>query len=196
MAARPIWRREMLWTPWHHRGAEHLRLTGDREGILADGWVIGWTDRGPYRLHYRVRCDLGWAVREVWIALDGEPRLHLAADGPGNWREFAGDPREDLAGCIDVDISATPFTNSLPIRRLNLAEGESQELQVVYIEVPECTLRPVPQRYTCLRRTPEGGVYRYEALLSGFAAELQVDPDGFVLDYPGAFRRVDAGASR
>jgi len=40
------------------------------------------------------------------------------------------------------------------------------------------------QRYTCLER----GLYRFEA--GRFEAELPVDADGLVLDYPGLFRRI------
>ena len=50
--------------------------------------------------------------------------LHLESDGEGHWQENGKD-RPDLHGCIDIDIQATPFTNTLPIRRLGLKTGES-----------------------------------------------------------------------
>ena len=37
---------------------------------------------------------------------------------------------------IDVDISATPFTNTLPIRRLGLQPGEFAELDVAFVDAP------------------------------------------------------------
>ena len=49
---------------------------------------------------------------------------------------------------------------------------------------------PVRQRYTCLEARPDGGLYRYEGFSTGFVADLPVDADGLVLDYPGVFRRV------
>jgi hypothetical protein len=99
----------------------------------------------------------------------------------------------DLDGCIDVDISSTPFTNTLPIRRLGLEPGESEELAVTYILVPELLVGAERQRYDCLEAQAEGGLYRFEALPSGFTAELPVDADGLVIDYPGLFRRVWSG---
>jgi hypothetical protein len=43
------------------------------------------------------------------------------------------------------------------------------------------------QRYTALDGAKH---YRFESLDDGFTAELPVDEDGFVLDYPGLFRRL------
>jgi uncharacterized protein len=96
----------------------------------------------------------------------------------------------ELEGCIDIDISATPFTNTLPIRRLGLKPDQSEELTVTYIRVPELLVGPERQRYGCLEDQAEGGLYRFEALPSGFTASLPVDADGLVIDYPGLFRRA------
>ena len=43
-----------------------------------------------------------------------------------------------------------------------------------------------------LEKSPTGGLYRFESLSSGFRADIPVDGDGLVLDYPGVFRRVGA----
>ena len=93
-------------------------------------------------------------------------------------------------GCLDVDISGSPFTNTLPIRRADFKPGLSLSLTVVYLAVPELTIEPAEQRYTCLEKSPTAGLYRYESLDSSFRADLPVDDDGLVLDYPGLFRRV------
>jgi len=91
-----------------------------------------------------------------------------------------------LAGCIDVDFTASPFTNTLPIRRLGLGVGQSARLRVVYIRVPALEIRPATQTYTRLDATH----YRYES--GTFRADLPVDEDGLVLDYPGLWRRIAA----
>jgi hypothetical protein len=57
--------------------------------------------------------------------------------------------------------------------------------------VPDLSIRPVRQRYTCLSRTASGGIYRYEALESHFTADLPVDAQGLVVDYPGIWKRVE-----
>jgi uncharacterized protein len=100
-----------------------------------------------------------------------------------------------LQGCLDVDISVTPFTNTLPIRRLALQPSSTATLSMAYIEIPQMHVKVTEQRYTCLEVTPSGGKYRFESLEHGvasFSADLPVDQEGLVLDYPGLFRRVGA----
>ena len=112
--------------------------------------------------------------------------LHLESDGQGRW-QANGKEQPTLQGCIDIDIQATPLTNTLPIRRLGLETGESMEIRLGYIEVPTLTVHPSNQRYTAIEA---GSLYRFESLESGFTADLPVDEDGFVLDYPGLFKRL------
>lgn len=184
-------RRDVFWQPWGEIGLEHLWLETDAAGVQADGLIVGLAVGRPFRVRYRLRCDAAWRVREVRVAdLDAGRDLHLLADGNGTWTLGDGTPLPDLADCIDVDLSATPFTNTLPIRRLALAPGELADLAVAYVAVPELTVAPDPQRYRCLERRPDRGRYRYESLDSDFAAEIAVDADSVVLDYPGLFRRV------
>jgi hypothetical protein len=89
-----------------------------------------------------------------------------------------------------VDVAETPFTNTLPIRRLRLSPGESAEIAVAYFDGAELQPWPEPQRYTRLQKGEEGELYRIESLDGGFTADLAVDADGLVVDYPGLFRRA------
>jgi len=113
----------------------------------------------------------------------------------GRWllsgREWSRDgvaqrEQPDLADCVDVDLGISPSTNTLPIRRLNLAVGESRELTAAWVRFPELTVEPLAQRYTRLAERR----YRYESIVSGFTAELEVDDLGLVINYEGIWRRV------
>ncbi len=95
-----------------------------------------------------------------------------------------------LNGCIDVDISATPFTNTLPIRRIQWQVGQSEEFRMVYILVPDLKVSVMRQRYTCLAKTDQGATFRYENVDDDFKADITVDSDGLVVHYPGLFERV------
>jgi uncharacterized protein len=183
--------RELRWRRLDEPGAEHLLLRVDHDGVAADGLVVGIAGGEPFRAHYRVRCDAAWRAREVWVAAPGSdrPALHLRADGEGRWTTGDGRPLPELAGCVDLDLTATPFTNTLPIRRLGLRPGESRDLAVAYLSVPALTWELARQRYERLPDGPGGPRYRFVALDSGFTADLTVDADGLVLDYPGLFRR-------
>jgi hypothetical protein len=112
------------------------------------------------------------------------------SDGRGRWTDRAGAELRGLAGCVDVDIALTPFTNTRPIRRLPWEPGRARELSMLYLAVPEMTVQPARQRYTCLERSADGALFRYES--DGFPRDLRVDPDGLVVDYPDFWRRIGA----
>jgi hypothetical protein len=185
--------REVLWSVWDKPGLEHLRLTIGDDEIIADGEIITtlFEDR-PIRVDYWIQCDKDWQVREMRVSGDvGELiAVILRSDGKGHWTDEEGNPRPDLDGCIDIDIMATPFTNTLPIRRLEWDVGTSLELNMAYVKLPALEVVCAPQRYICLRPRGNDGLFRYESVSSGYTNELPVDMDGLVIDYPGIWRRV------
>jgi uncharacterized protein len=84
-----------------------------------------------------------------------------------------------------VDIAISPLSNTLPIRRLELAVGESAEITTAYVAVPDLTVVTDPQRYTRLADHE----YRYESRDSNFKRVITVDEHGLVVTYPGLFVR-------
>ena len=187
--------RHIMWTPWIGPGLEHLHIKQMDEHITADGLILGLNEQEPFRVRYEIHCNSQWRLRTVHLSLlsGSHQTLNLSTDGSGSWTTEAGSVIPSLSGCLDVDISVTPFTNTLPIRRLALKPGMQATLSMVYIEVPLMQATARVQRYTCLEITPGGGRYLYESLENGvsvFTAELPVDSDGLVIDYPGLFKRV------
>lgn len=180
--------RHVRWAPAEGTGLEHLRLHRSGAWIQADSVVIGGDEGVEWALTYTMVMDAEWRVRSVAVTDHaGDRRLRLIADGGGSWTTGDGTPLPQLDGCIDVDLVATPFTNTLPIRRLRLEPGESAEIKVAYLPLPDLTPFAAPQRYTALalRR------WRFESLDgSGFTAEISTDANELVLDYPGLYRRV------
>ncbi len=168
-------------------GLEHL-LLHERE---ADSVILAFDEEhGPFRLTYRLRWDESWRIREAGlVVVDGRSTrtLDLQTDGEGHWRHADGRAIDDLDGCVDLDIWPTPFTNSFPIRREPMAVGERREFRMAWIDALEMTVHPQPQAYTRLADR----LYLFENLDgSGFRAELPVDEEGVVQDYPDLFRRV------
>ena len=173
------------WRDADGASLEHCALSIGDEGVVVESIVIA----GAFGLRYRVACDAEWRTRAVDVELVGTARaVHLLADGAGAWwSEGASCP--ELRGAIDVDITATPLTNTLPIRRLSWRDGDASEITVAYVTVPEMTVTRDRQRYTKLtdRR------FRFEALESDFTRDLDVDEHGLVVHYPGLFERVAPG---
>lgn len=187
--------RTVFWTPVEGPGLEHLRLRSSGDGFEADGTVLGIDGTTPFRLHYRIATDSAWRTRRVVLRLftpAGEQIRRLFGDGQGGWLDEHGIARPDLRDCFDVDLSATPFTNTLTINRLRLHPGQRADIDVVYVKTLELTVARSSQSYACRHLTGEGAAGLYEAYFpaSDFRVELPVDADGLVSDYPELFRRV------
>jgi hypothetical protein len=175
---------DLVWKAQQFPGLEHVMTRSDASGFRADSQLVMVEDR-PVRVSYVLECDARWQFTALALSVtdsDGERTL-LLADTADGWQSD-GTPRPDLDGCVDIDLDCTPLTNTLPIRRLAWAPGESRDLSMAYVSVPSLTVRPVGQRYTQL----EPGFFRYES--GSFRTELPVDEAGFVLDYPSYWGRV------
>lgn len=186
---RPLFLKTVRWRPLEGEGLEHLAVgpLGEKT-IRASSVLIGERGGRPYGLRYRIDCDEAWAVSAFSLETTSGHRLHLLSDGKGHWRDADGTALPTLDGCIDIDLAGTPFTNTLPIRRLGLTpDAGTVRLNMLY--VPFDTFEPFAdgQNYTCLE---EGRLYRYEAEDRSFAADLPVDEDGLVTDYPTLFQRL------
>ena len=166
------------WEGWEGRSLEHLALQEEADGITAESVILGRAGGQPFAASYRISCDSGWRTREVAIGLIGSSRqLLLTADGEGRWRAGAGADLPALRGAVDVDITATPFTNTLPIRRLRLGIGASKTIKAAWVRFPELTVVKADQTYTRL----DEFTYRYAS--GTFESELVVDEDGVVAQY-------------
>ena len=168
------------WLTWDGDGDETLTLVWENEGWTASGVV------SRENVQYVLRLSPTWQVRQFILFRDlDEPDLWLATDGGGRWDEMNGAHRVELDGCYDIDLPITPFTNTLPIRRLPLHVGHTADITVAYIDVETLDVQPVEQRYTRLTSHR----WEYTNLDSGATAEFEVDEHGLVLDYPDLFRR-------
>jgi hypothetical protein len=163
----------VFWETLTEAGAELCRLDQTSGGYVLAGTVLT-TDGGPAAIVYRIELDAEWQTRRVRLTRDGESALEL---------EPARAPWPD--GCADVDLELSPSTNTLPIRRLSLALGDSAEISAAWVRYPSLAVERARQRYTRLAER----VYRFESG-GGFEVELEVDEDGLVLDYPGYWRRA------
>ena len=161
---------------------------------LPDGWLCHGSEvlAGPGELlscGFRIEVDERWATRtvEVWsVSEAGERRLRLVVDPDGRWwRDGSRAPHLD--GCVDVDVAATPLTNTFPINRLaGIDVGVSRTFPVAWIEVPVLDVIRVDQTYRRLAaRRWEYSDERYGAF------ELSVDDDGLVVDYAGLATRIE-----
>jgi len=143
-------------------------------------------DSARGRYSYEIVCESDWTFRQLRLeAAAGERTLLITSDGRGRW-EVGGAVRSDLTDAIDLDLAITPFTNTLPIRRLDLAVDDEADVTAAYVSFPDLEVTLDEQRYTRL----DEDIYLYESLDGDFSREITVDHDGIVVDYPGLFERL------
>jgi hypothetical protein len=178
-----MWRRE-------DGGVEHVVVSRDAGGAVQVDGAVAWPaeDGAEHRVRYLLECDAQWQVRELRAeAPEDGTALHLRGDGRGAWHDGAsGAALPHLDGCIDVDLYAVAFTNTLPVRRLAMVVGGVRTIAVAYVRLPSMAVEPMQQRYTRV----SDNLYRYESVADGFTADLVLDAEGLVITYPGLVRRM------
>lgn len=177
---------EVRWETWDGEHTETLTLRWENEAWTASGAV------GRERVQYVLRISPLWHMRQFLLFRDlDEPDLWLATDGHNRWGEVNGAHRPELDGGVDVELACTPFTATLPIRRLPLEVGDSAEIPMIVIDVETLGVVLHHRRYTRL------GEHRWRIGLDdadgGGEVELDVDQYGVVIDHPDRFRRLAPG---
>lgn len=178
----------LLWTGREYHSLENCLLRDRAGGYEITSSVVGSYQGVFYNVMYVVYTDAHWQTTffQVRTVLgDKQKIITYRNDGRGNWEQY-GVPVPQFSGCIDIDISLTPFTNTLPIRRLQLPVGGGQLIKVLYLDVLAGEVKPVQQQY----RRLSANTWRYQDVPNDFDAVIEVDDDGLVMDYPGLFVRT------
>jgi len=181
--------RTVAWRRADGSGLELASIESSPSELAITGAVVLVHDDVAWEIRYRLEVDEEGrtrAARVDWSADDATGRLTLAVDDDGHWSRD-GAPSPELDGAFDVDLGFSPSTNTLPIRRLALADGESASLVAAWVRFPDLDVIPLEQSYERV----DARHYRYRSE-TGFERVIEVDPDGIVADYPGVWTRVDA----
>jgi hypothetical protein len=175
------------WRRLDEPGLEVLHMTKSKESIRVTAELVH-AGRNPFGLRYSWTLSEDWrtALLRLELRSGSEDRdIEFERIGEASWR-VDGRSRPDLDGCVEIDLSATPFCNTLAIHRLKHKPGE---ITVLYVALPDLSLTPSRQRYEHL----ESDRWRYVDLgvAKGFSADLDFDLDGLIIRYEGLFETVD-----
>jgi uncharacterized protein len=148
---------------------------------------VVWEGVGEPRMEigYLAPAWDGRYARGTQIGRDYELRYEL--DASVLRLEIVGgrDAEIELGDADFFDLGYSPLFNSLPVIRDGLlVTGPSRDYVMRWVDVPSLEVTLVEQRYEPL---PDR-VVRYSS--GTFAADIQFDADGIVVDYPGLARRV------
>lgn len=178
---------DIHWKSEYYHTSEHCRLSRLADRLEIQSHITGRYENTDIDLRYTLLTDLQWQVRSFTV----NSRLNAvttiitgAKTNTGSWL-INGRPDPALDTCIDIDISLTPFTNSLPINRLSFIFGQPQQINVVYINILAGQVLHKQQQYTFLSPAR----YHFATIPNDFEAVITTDANGLVTDYPGLFTR-------
>lgn len=178
----------ILWKGLMYDTDEYCAVNYHDTSIMVHSEIEGWAKRKPVYTEYWLQLNRDWQVQSFEISAsiaDNTYKHALSLDKNGHWKCKKNLPHFNFEGCNYVDISISPFTNTLPVNGLHLAEGETTELSVIYIDVLQNEVRRERQKYTRLGNR----LYRFDNL-KDFEAEITVDANGLVVEYPGMFELI------
>jgi uncharacterized protein len=197
-------RRAAAWLKGDPFGVEFAEIEVGPDHLRAAGVSIA-SAPVPYRLDYELETMTGFVTSRLHVVSRGQGwrrDLELHRDADGVWSIAAdhegqldlpppGGDTAPLAGALDCDLGLSPVTNMLPILRHGLLDGGGPiELTMAWVAVPALAVQADAQRYRHLRSAGDRHVIRYEATDGSFAADITVDCDAVVIDYPGIAQRL------
>jgi hypothetical protein len=179
--------RLLSWSSDDGRRLETVRIVLTERGMRASGYLVV-VGRHSFGATYSVLCDAAGRTRRLTVRSDSqltERDLSLTRTPGGPWLDGAGHsppvPELDLA--LDIDLTASAFSNSLAIRRLGLHVKYGEErLLVTEVGVPDLRVAPVEHWYRTKSVTDQGATLDHHGP-SG-SHEISVDRHGFVIDLP------------
>jgi uncharacterized protein len=176
----------MLWRRLDQPGHEAARLFVQEAKWHLTGTAVFASEQQPCRLDYLVKCDSAWGTLSGrvtgWVG-SAMVDIEVSVDADRRWYLNAKEQTQ-VEGCMDLDLNFSPSTNLLPIRRLDLLVGQEAMVRAAWLRFPSFELELLDQLY---RRIDES-TYMYESGGGTFVRQLEVDPSGFVISYPGIWQ--------
>ncbi|MCS6758302.1 MAG: putative glycolipid-binding domain-containing protein [Candidatus Devosia euplotis] len=175
--------RSIRWRGLDPATLEHCHVVASARDTRVRSAII----TPDFGLFYRFKLDEAGHVRAVKLERTDGAVLELFSDGAGNWSDDRSEPLPTLRGCLYIDLSASPLTNSLPLWRCDWIINQPQRFDMIWIDAEAMAVRRDEQVYTHLEETR----FRYQSADGIFDRVLTVDGDGLALDYPGLFTSAD-----
>jgi len=183
--------KQINWESGFYQSTESCIIQYSGQEIVINSRITGRHDTIDYTAAYTIRTTPEWKTTafEIRYTLNAAPHHVEARHENGQWI-VNGVVREEFNNCIDIDITVTPFTNALPINRIDLQLNKPQQIEVLYVNVLENSIYPVRQQYT----KKSGTRYNFQNVPNDFEADIIVDSEGFVVHYPELFERASTGS--
>ena len=177
---------EVVWGGLRTPSLDYCHVRKENNSWRFAGMLIVKPKANPFGARYEILVDKKFKTRTLIIEKteSGLESCKKIQSRRGAWFVDARE-RNDLHECTDIDIEASPVTNTIPIRRTRLKVGQKVNLTVAWVRFPTLEVTPLKQSYE--RLTARKYLYRSA---SGFSAELEVDDFGLVTRYGDVWKKI------
>jgi uncharacterized protein len=178
--------KKIIWKGILYNSLEYFKLISLKDSFEVHSRIIGIYQSKMYAVDYGCVINSDWEVLHFDLEYEvNDIRKKIIGEKVNAEWKINGsiDPR--YSNFNFIDLSLTPFTNTLPIRNLKLDMGQEREINVIYIDILANEMLPVKQQY----RKVENGIFRYQNVPNDFEATISVDEFGLVIFYPLLFER-------
>jgi hypothetical protein len=174
----------IIWTGKFYHSLEHCILIPTALGYEISSTINGIHENQIYKVEYHIKTNKNWETMFLTLRtqLNDSIEVLTLKKMQGRWL-LNGKPDDALINIFDIDLSLTPFTNTLPINRLQLKINGEQTIEALYFDILKKEIRPVKQLYTRIATDR----YLYENFDKSFKSEIKTDEQGLVMDYPKLF---------
>ncbi|WP_160136523.1 putative glycolipid-binding domain-containing protein [Chryseobacterium sp. c4a] len=177
----------LIWQGIAFQSLEYFKLKENDKDLQVTSKIIGCYEDKIYAVDYQLTIDSEWNIQEFMIESEiNTVKNRLTGKKYQHEWKINNMINADFDGFNFIDISLTPFTNTLPINNLKLAENDTQEIKVIYIDVLNNLVKPVTQQYTRIATH----TYHYDNLQTDFKSDIVVDENGLVVNYPKLFDKI------
>jgi len=127
----------ILWKATDHPSLEHCVLNYSQRSIDISSVIIGKSEKDIYRVDYSITLNKKWELKAATINIESnklKKKFTVKQSTNGNWL-LNNKIAKRFHNCTEIDISLTPFTNSLPINRIGFSKGQDEKIKVIYFDV-------------------------------------------------------------
>ncbi|RKT52043.1 putative glycolipid-binding domain-containing protein [Saccharothrix australiensis] len=184
----------VTWQGYDVPRLEQVRFLLSERKLRASGRLVSAGPDEQFSGSFEVSVGEAGAVTRLLLrtaTVSEERQVSVSRSSEGVWLvdHGQGAERADFDGAVDVDVQFAVLFNAIPIRRLGLQrEAGEHELPVVYVTLPDLSVRLVRQKYRTVSVGDEQSVVSFES--GDFQQDITVDGTGLVIDYPRVARRI------
>ncbi len=178
--------REIVWSGTKAPSLDYCCVKRDKGGWCFSGMIVAKFQTDPFGAQYEILVDKMFKTQQLTVEkINTKKTTFLKIEFRDDVWIVDGKKRIDLRECTDVDIEASPVTNTIPIRRTSLGMEERVDLTAAWVRFPSLVVEPLKQSYQRLGARK----YLYRSA-SGFTAELDTDDFGLVTRYDDIWKEI------